>query len=60
MKTRVRITASPIHPGKPTFALLIQEEGKDDVLEFQSGNFGKIRIVVGGSNTSWEWRPLKE
>ena len=56
-RTRVRILACPIFPHPPAFATLIQEEGKDNIIEFYSGNYGKTRIVVGGSNTSWAWDP---
>lgn len=59
-KTRVRILKSPIWPGAPRFATLIQEAGKDDELEYWSGNNGKTRLVIGGSDTSWDWEPVRE
>ena len=59
MKTRVRILASPIRPYPPRFATLVEEAGKDDILEFHSGNYGKTRLIVGGSDTSWAWEPMQ-
>lgn len=59
-RTRVRILASPIFPGAPRFATLIQEAGKDNVLEFSSGNYGKTRITISGSDTAWAWESVKK